>query len=184
MFDKCARFGAFVTLLGATTLLGCDGGQKSQAIAERHHENDGHDHSTGEHSHEGPHGGHLVELGTSEEFHAEVIHDDKSHRVTVYILDGKAKENVPISQNELTINMVNGGAPKQYKLAAVTQANELPNMASCFQLEDEELCEALDSPNAKGRMAVTVNGKHYVGEIEHHEHGEHEHGNEGEHKGK
>ena len=118
-------------------------GGPNTGVAERHHEGDGHDHSSGEHSHTGPHDGHLIELGSDEAFHAELIHDDKTHRVTIFILDGKAKNNVPIPQPELAVNIVNGGNPKQFKLAAVSQANELRDMASCFQLENEELCTAL-----------------------------------------
>ena len=45
------------------------------------------------HPSEGPHHGTLVELG-NEEFHAEVVHDDKS--VTVYVLDAGATKAVPI----------------------------------------------------------------------------------------
>jgi hypothetical protein len=86
----------------------------------------------------------LIELGSNEEYHAELVHDEATHRVTVYILDGAAKKNVPISQPELVINMVSGGAPQQFKLPAVTQANEWPSMASCFQLEDTKLCDALE----------------------------------------
>jgi hypothetical protein len=168
------RSATLPAILSLACIAGCaPATAPKDAAPERHHENDGHDHSTGEHSHIGPHNGQLIELGSKDEFHAEMLHDDANHRVTIYILDGRAKENVPISQSELVINMVSGGAPKQYKLAAVTQANELPNMASCFQLEDESLCEALDGTDAKGRLAVDINGKQFVGEIEHHD--DHDH---------
>lgn len=169
-----ARITATLALLAAAVFVGCGApSPHGEATAERHHENDGHDHSAGEHSHIGPHNGHLIELGSNEEYHAELLHDEATHRVTIYILDGAAKTNVPISQPDLLINLVSGGAPKQYKLVAVTQANELPNMASCFQLEDEELCTALDAEDAKARLAVEINGKQFVGEIEHHKHDEH-----------
>ena len=108
-----------------------------------------------------------------------MIHNDKTHHVTIFILDGKAKNNVPIAQPELAVNIIRGGSPKQFKLVAVSQANELRNMSSCFQLTNEELCSALDATDCKGRLAVNINGKQYVGEIEHHDHhdrdGNHDH---------
>ena len=159
-----------LAILSLSVLTGC-GTQTatSENSPEGHHENDGHDHAASGHSHIGPHNGHLIELGSNEEYHAELVHDEATHRVTVYVLDGAAKKNVPISQPELVINMVSGGTPQQFKLAAVTQANELPNMASCFQLADETLCDALDAPGSKGRLGVDINGKRFVGEIERHD---------------
>lgn len=178
MTSQLAFKGIYIAVLASALLVGCDskggGGKADTGSPEKHHEGDGHDHSAGEHSEIGPHGGHLIELGSDEAFHAELLHDDKTHRVTVYILDGKAKDNVPISQPEMVVNMVSGGNPKQFKLAAVSQANEPPNMASRFQAESEELCTALDATDCKGRLAVSIDGKQYAGEIEHHADHDHE----------
>ena len=61
---------------------------------EKYHEGDGLDHSKGEHSHRGgANGGHLIELGSDEAFHAELIHDDTTHRVSIIIPGGKAAKN-------------------------------------------------------------------------------------------
>jgi hypothetical protein len=169
----CAGALILAVAVGCNSKPGAGGG----ATTERHHEGDGHDHAAGEHSETGPHGGHLIELG-KEDYHAELIHDETAHVVTIYILDGKAKESVPISESEVTINAVAGGAPKQFKLAAVSQPGESPK-ASSFRLESEELCDALDAPNANGRLAVTISGKRFLGDIEHHDHGD-----GGEHKHK
>lgn len=185
MKSQLAYNGFCIAILGSVLLVGCNtngvGGTPDRVGAERHHEGDGHDHSAGEHSDAGPHGGHLIELGSDEAFHAELLHDEKTHRVTVYILDGKAKENVPISRTELVLNIVSGGNPKQYKLAAVSQPNDPGDRTSCFQAEDEALCTALDATDCKGRLAVNINGKQYVGEIEHHDH-DHQHPGDHEHK--
>jgi hypothetical protein len=168
-------------LLGAAlvlaALVGCSaksGPDTEAKPAEHHHEGDGHDHGQEKHSHTGPHGGHLIELG-QEAYHAELIHDEKTHQVTIYILDGQVKKNVPISQPELTVNMVVAGSPRQFKLAAAPQASDSQQGASCFQTDSEELCDALCEPGGKGRLNVSIQGKHFVGEIEHHEHEDHEH---------
>jgi hypothetical protein len=168
----------FAAALVSAALLGCSSktapGTAASPNAEQHHEGDGHDHGHGKHSDTGPHGGHLIELG-QEAYHAELIHDEKTHQVTVYILDGQAKQSVSISQPELTVNMMVAGSPKQFKLAAVSQANDLPDRASCFQAENEELCDALCESGAKGRLNVNIEGKQFVGEIEHHDHDGHAH---------
>jgi len=180
--------GLYIAAILSAVLAGCNSknetGTTVASVTQRHHQGDGHAHSTGEHSHTGPHGGHLIELGSDEAFHAELVHDDAKHRVTVFVLDGKAKDNVPISQPELLVNIVSGGNPKQFKLAAISQANEQRDMASCFQVEDEELCKALDAKNSKGRLAVSISGKQYVGEIDHHDHEDHDHEHKEDHKHK
>lgn len=177
MKSLIAYKGICVAVLASAMLVGCNskrgGDSAARGVPEKHHEGDGHDHLAGGHSDLGPRGGQLIELGTNEAFHAELLHDEGTHRVTVYILDGKAKDNVPISQPELLVNIVSGGNPKQFKLAAVSQPNERENMTSRFHAECEELCTALDAANCKGRLAVNINGKQYVGEIEHHEGHEH-----------
>lgn len=169
--------GLYIAVIVSALLVGCGtkGGTDAPdaVVTDKHHEGDGHDHASAEHASIGPHGGQLIELGSDEAFHAELVHDDNAHRVTVYILDGKAKNNVPISQPELLVNLVSGGNPKQFKLAAVSQHDEPLDMASCFQAENVELCTALDAEDCKGRLAVNIEGKQYVGEIETHDHDDH-----------
>jgi hypothetical protein len=179
MKTKLVYYNVCIAILSSMLLVGCNqkgaNGPPGKVEAEKHHEGDGHDHSAGEHSDAGPHGGHLIELGSDEAFHAELLHDDTTHRVTVYILDGKAKDSVPISRTDLVLNIVAGGNPKQFKLAAFSQANEPGDKASCFQAENEELCAELDATDCKGRLAVNINGKQYLGEIEHHDHEDNDH---------
>lgn len=122
------------------------------------------------HADTGPHGGQLIELGSDGSYHAELVHDEDSHRVTIHILDGAAKAVVPIRQGELLVNLVTEGTPRQFPLAALPQPGEAEGMASSFQSEDAELSAALDAPQAKGRLSVTIDGKQYVGEIAGHAH--------------
>jgi hypothetical protein len=170
------RFSATCLVVLVTSLMaGCNSGALAPPDAsDKHHAGDSHD-QAGEHSHWGPHGGHLIELGANEEFHAEILHDDDTHRVTVYILDGNAQHAVPISQPQLVINMVNGGNPRQFKLASAPPSADVHATSSCFETQDPELCQALDDANAKGRVTVNINGKQFVGEIEGHSHDAHGH---------
>lgn len=180
------RITGCLTLVAALGLwTGC--GNSSQSDVNKkpapangeHHEGDRHDHKKGdgdsaEHAHaeEGPHHGHLIELG-KEEYHAELTHDESSKTVTVYLLDGAAKEAVAIADPTITLNLVVDGKPQQAKLAAAPQESDAAGESSRFTITDEAVLEALEAPKTTGRLNVTIKGKAYVGNVEHHEHGEH-----------
>jgi len=133
----------------------------------------GEKHADAGHPEEGPHNGHLIELG-KEEYHAELVHDDAAHKVTIYLLDGAAKKAVAIADKELSVNIVVGGKPQQYKLLAVPQSEDAAGQASRFELTNEELCEALDDEKTAGRLNVAIAGKSYSGEMSHAGHEDHE----------
>lgn len=147
-----------------------------------HGDHEGHDHEgeaeNGEHQHSsvGPHGGDLIELG-NEEYHAELVHDDASEQVTVYILDGRAKATVPIEQTALMLNLIVDGKPAQFKLQADPVSGDPAGRASRFSANDPQLCESLCAEGVKGRLNVQIDYRSYVGSIEHTAHShDHEHG--------
>jgi hypothetical protein len=146
------------------------GNSGSQAKVSDH----GHDHS--HECVEGPHGGQLIEL--EHQYHAEIVVDEKSHKVTVYLLDGNAKGAVAIDMDEpeISINAMVNGKPSPHQLTASRQPTDPEGQASRFELTDVPLFESLfEKEGAKGRLRVTIGGKQFVGDIEHCEHGEHEH---------
>jgi hypothetical protein len=116
------------------------------------------------HSHptEGPHHGTLIELG-KEEYHAELVHDDKT--VTIYILDGAAKAAVPIDSQELVINLVHDGKPEQFKLPASPDADDPSGKSSRFALQDAHLLEEIEHAHATAKLNVLIGGKSYRGDI-------------------
>ncbi len=132
---------------------------------------DDHDHA---HPTEGPHHGDLVELG-NEEYHAEVVHADGGE-VAIYILDGNAKQAVPIDASEITINLTHEGEAEQFKLTAAPDAGDPAGKSSRFTLKDEHLTEDLDAEGTVAKVVITINGKQYTGKIEHdHDHEGHDH---------
>jgi hypothetical protein len=134
---------------------------------------DDHGHGHGEHDHpeEGPHHGSLIELG-KEEYHAELVHDDTAHKVTIYLLDGAAKKAVAIADKEIGVNLVIAGKPQQFKLPAAPQTEDAAGSSSRFELTSKEFCEALDDEKTTGRLNLSIAGKPYAGEITH---GGHDH---------
>ena len=123
------------------------------------------------HPSEGPHHGSLIELG-KEEFHAELVHDDKS--VTIYILDSAAKAAVPIDAKEVVINLLHDGKPEQFKLAATPDAGDPNGKSSCFVSNDAELAGHIDDETAAPKVSITINSKAYRGVISH-DHSGHDH---------
>ncbi|WP_425614230.1 hypothetical protein NA78x_004094 [Anatilimnocola sp. NA78] len=118
------------------------------------------------HAEEGPHKGHLIELG-EEEFHAELIHDDAAKSVVIYLLGADAKTAVSIPDAEIMLNLVVAGEPMQAKLTAEKQPGDPEGQASKFTIVDEKILEALEAPKTTGRLNVTIGGKSYSGNVEH-----------------
>lgn len=143
---------------------------KGTAQKEKHD----HKHGEGEHAHpeHGPHGGDLVELG-KEEYHAEVVHDEASGKVTIYVLDGAAKKAVPIDAAQVTINVKHDGKGEQFEVKAAPQEGDGDGKSSRFVSEDKELAEDLEH---EARLVIEIAGKSFTGEIKHdhdHKHADH-----------
>jgi hypothetical protein len=171
--------------IGMWGLTGCgDGKSKAPGGGETAEAHD-HDH---EHAEEGPHGGHIIELG-AEGHHAELTHDETTHKIGVYVLGGDAETAAPIEATSVTINVSVDGRPTQYELPAVPQAGEAGGKSPYFELVSEPLCAVVcgesEKPNTNARLSLNIDGKPYVGmiETEPHEHGhDHDHDHEHEHE--
>lgn len=155
-------------------------GHDHSGEAAGHFEGDGHDHGNEDaHAHptEGPHGGHLIELG-NEEYHAELLHDEATHKVTIHLLDSTGQQSVTQPLPEITMQLFQDGKFVSYTLKAVPEPRTSNGAASEYELVDAELCDTLCHVEAvQGRLHVTIAGKPYTGTIEHdsHDHEGHAH---------
>ncbi len=128
-----------------------------------------------DHPSDGPHHGVLIELG-AEEYHAELVHDEDAGAVTVYILDGAAREAVSIDASEITINIKHDGNGEQFKLTASADAGDSDGTSSRFVSSDEHLSEDLHLEDANATLVLSIDGKAYRGDIQHdHDHAGHGH---------
>jgi hypothetical protein len=146
------------------------------ATVEAGHE--GHDHSAHGHPTEGPHHGALVELG-NEEYHAEVVHDDATGTVTVYLLDSHAEKTVTTTATQATINLKHGDSPEQYKLAAQPEEGNPAGQTSRFTLTDKELVKHLDEVASAAKFNITIGDTPYSGVIPADDHAAHGHDHAG-----
>ena len=148
--------------LAATCVAGGSSAMAAQPAAQK----SAHAHA---HPAEGPHHGSLIELGR-DDFHAELVHDDAANTVTIYMLDGAAKDAVPIDAKQLTLNLLVGGKPQQFQLAAQPQSTDPEGRCSAFGCTSEPMCKALDAKGTTGRLNVEVSGKRFVGRLGGHAH--------------
>ena len=105
---------SMAVMLGLSGLAGCGGDKggefrtfdkgKDTAHDAEHGHAHSHDHGHGH----GPHEGELIELG-EEEFHAEVVFDEKENKVVLYLLGPDAKATVAIEAKELSREMIRTG---------------------------------------------------------------------------
>lgn len=158
-------------------LAGC-GGTDIQGTKKEGGKADEHAHEH-DHAETGPHNGHLVELAepgkeSKEEFHIEWNHEENG-TVTVWILDGKAKNPVPIGADNVVIDVKTGDKTDAYELPAVDRTAGEKATAFKFEVLSKELLGKLETvgKNVAATIRVDVNGKPYEGRFE--EHAGHEH---------
>src|SRR5688500_10213668 len=166
----------FTTLLIGLCALGFNGCKKPVADA-----NGGAAEEEHAHDDEGPHGGHIIELGT-EDHHAELTHDEATHKVGIYLLGGDAKTAAAIETAEpVVINVAEDGVSSQYVLPPVPQTGEADGQSSYFEIVSEPLCKVVcgesEAKSTQARVSLKIGGKPFVGMIETAPH-EHDHGHE------
>ncbi|KAA5543032.1 hypothetical protein FYK55_12100 [Roseiconus nitratireducens] len=141
---------------------------------EGHDDHAGHEdhaeHEAGGHPEHGPHGGDLIELG-NEAYHGELVHGEDG--VSIYLLDGAAKEAVTIPAESLSLSLKHDGQVQTFELAANSDAAAGGNAQ--FTSTEATLDEWLDA-GAEGAITVEIEGKSYTGKLSHdHDHDEHGH---------
>jgi hypothetical protein len=109
------------------------------------------DRGGGAHGHvHGPHGGHLVELGTQHQAHLEVAHDAAAGTMRIWVLAGDAKTALAATRTP-EVKLTTASGPKLLP----TKAEDATNAA--FAVTDD----ALKGGEPKGRITVEIDGKVY-----------------------
>ncbi len=134
---------------------------------EAHHKDS--DHADGDHEH-----------GHDE----DGDHDHAAHEhagITIYILDGAAKNAVAIEAPEITLNLTHDGKPEQFKLAAMPHADDAEGKSSRFASAEKALLEHFhEADHVEGTLVLSIGGKSFRGKLTHshddahgHAHGDH-----------
>ena len=141
-----------------------------------HGHSHGHDHSHGHgHSHasEGPHGGHILEIG-EEQYHLEWSHSD-SGKLSFYLLDSEMKNDVTTNADAISINVaVSGKASEMHKIPGVKLED---GTYSQFEKTDPVLATQLQNvgPAVIATANVSINGEDFEVIFEEHDHSGHSH---------
>ncbi len=151
-------------VLGLVLVAGCSA-DTGAAVADAPPADHGHDHGSA-HSHVGPRGGTLIDLG-NDAYHAELVRDADAGQFKVFLLDANATQAAPIDAASLTINLRHHDANEQFEIAAEALADDPEGKSSCFVSSEEELIHALDHDHAQGSLVVMIDGKQYRGEFGH-----------------
>lgn len=158
---------ALLPLAGGCRNSGGEGDAKHDSAA-----GGGHGHS---HDDVGPHEGHLIEVG-EEEYHVEWVHDDEEGTITFYLLDGNAKEEVPIAARDFVLELVNeeepSAEPLRPMLTAVGASGDEGKTAQ-FELTDRIAVQSIlaGSDKVTARLRLTIDGVPYKEKIKHDAHG-------------
>ena len=158
---------------------GCPSGSSSDTEADGEHATDGGDGESHGHSHDvpGPAGGHLLEIG-DEEYHVEWVHDEDDESVIEFIVrDDMAKEEVPISAEQLTIEFTTVDdtgkeSKREVPVEAVGRTDENPQTAH-YELKDRIAIQNIlgGSEDVTAVLKITIEGVAYEKQIEHAAHG-------------
>jgi hypothetical protein len=151
---------AFSVAFSGLMMVGC--GSTADKSAKPDAKKEGHDHDHDhDHAHHGPHGGDIAGVG-DEQYHVEWTHDDDSGKVTLYVLDGAAKKEVPITASELVLVTKQGDdAAQEYTLAAVEPKD---GKTAQFEIVDKELLGTLETLSEKVTAEVKeldINGEKF-----------------------
>lgn len=116
------------------------------------------------HTEVGPHKGILIELG-EEEYHAEFVLDEKTHTVSIFLLDGAVKNYVAIPAKEITVTLKHDGKPESFNLKAKPQKTDAAGTSSMFTLKDKEFVEDLHHKGSDPQLTLKINGKTFTASI-------------------
>jgi len=126
----------------------------------------GHNHVGHDHGSKGPNKGDLLEIGRGE-YHGELVIDEESKQVVVYLLDSSLKSYVAIDAPFVTVNFKSGTRPAQVKLLPVPQEADAKSASSRFGLISPELFEALHDAKSDAKLTLRIGKKSYVSKLTH-----------------
>jgi hypothetical protein len=126
-----------------------------------------HDEHHHEHA-EGPHHGTVVELG-EEEFHAEIVVDDKAHALRVYLLGPDAKTDATTDAADLTVTIEEGPT-----LTLKPVAGSPEGQHAAFEVIDEKAVHDIaEGGFIHGTLVAKIGEKSYSAELDVHFDGDH-----------
>ena len=113
-----------------------------------------------------PHGGEVLELDT-DEYHAELRLNEKTHLITIYVLDGKAKQEVPISAPYLVVNVSSGDGTTEFRLVPIYREAKREGPTPFFAIKSDSLMKLLHTAGVNPQLTINMGEKVCVAQIAH-----------------
>jgi len=125
---------------------------------------EGHSHSHGHAKIKASHGGRILDVGKAA--HLEYVHDAKTGKITIYVLDGEGTKALGLA-DAIRINVSTG------KVQVVMSALNLKDgKSSTFEAQND----VLKNEHLEGKLSIKIDDKKYSVAIPHdHAHGGHSH---------
>lgn len=150
----------------ALCVLGLHGCSKKPAGSQPGGQSHTHDHV---HAEKGPNGGQIIEIG-AKGHHVELVHDEVSHKVGVYVLDADAIKITPVETKSVIIKVTEDEVPSEFELLPVPQDGDSDGMASYFEIVSEPLSKVVSgeskAKNVEAKLRIQIGEKPFIGFIE------------------
>ena len=165
-------------LLSVSLFVGCPADETSTSKTTPYTEADKNtdDHGHSHEHHEGPHGGHVIELTDDHSAHLEVTFAKADRAITIYVLGKDLDTPLPVKVDEIEFEL-EGEDDSEVELELTPQPleGEAEGTASVFVVAGDKVPAAIDDiEKLHGHVHVTIDGKELLGELEH-DHDEHDH---------
>ena len=133
--------------------------ENQPAVEEEHHEHE-----------EGPHGGHIIDLG-DHDYRAEIVMAE-DRALTIYLLQHDTDDPLAVDPAGASLALLVDEKPVTVELEPQPQESDPEGQSSVFVVAAENVPESITDEEAlEGNLIVKVGDKQYTGAIEHH----HEH---------
>jgi hypothetical protein len=145
---------------------GCPAEDGAQTYNEADPNVDGGDHGH-DHGAEGPHGGHVIEIG-DEVAHLEVtMGEDRT--ITVYVLGGDVETPLPVGVADVIFELEGEGDEEiELELTPTPAEGEAEGTSSVFVVKADLVPEAVsDIEKLEGHVHITIDDKEYEGSLDH-----------------
>lgn len=183
------RFTQKISLLSCGVALalfaGCSAQEDTRTFSDQDSAEADHAHEHAhDHAHEhGPNGGHLLEVG-EEQYHVEVVFDEKGRTLTAFILGPDAKTAYPIAGESIDFDMEIGDKEHEIPLEAKPLEGEKDGKSSRFVAEGKAVPESIKKESdLNGHFHLDIGDDHFHVDLKHddhegHDHAEHDHKHE------
>ena len=160
---------SLLLIFPAIAMTGCNTEEPEKPSVNAKNGHEDHAHEEEEHA-EGPHHGHIVELGDDETYHLEWLDDDDTKTVTFYLLDGDVKEEIAVPAAAILVTLTVEEVSREYKIEAVREGEA--KTTAKFSTDSKEFFTMITGNGVKAQVAIDIDGTTYEGKIEggHHHH--------------